>query len=141
MDWCRRNKLILNIKKCGFVVFSRNRYKINSKVYSIMNTPLKEMETVKDLGILLDNKLTFKSHINKVISKASQILGFIIRIGKIFNSTTTLRTLFVSLVIPILEYGKYGTLINITNSIDWKIYNLNSSNLLFSFLVNWGFFY
>ena len=76
-DWCRRNK-------CGVIIFFRNRHKIYPRKYSIINTPLKKIEMVKDQGIIMKNKLIFRSHINNVITKASQMDGCIERMDTVF---------------------------------------------------------
>ena len=66
---------------------------------------LKRVHTVKDLGILLDNKLRFSEHIATVTAKAFTILGIIRRTTQAFSDVYCLKTLYVSLVRSILEYG------------------------------------
>ena len=58
-----------------------------------------------DLGILMDPKLNFINHINATISKARSSLGFAKRWCKEFNDPFTTKTLFVSLIRPVLEFG------------------------------------
>ena len=60
--------------------------------------------TVRDLGILFDNKLMFHHHIAKTVAKANQMAGWTLRVFK-SRSTLVLRTLLKTLVIPHLEYG------------------------------------
>ena len=59
--WCSANFLDLNIKKCKHMVFSRSPV-IPSR-YTLGGVPLELVETILDLGILLDRKLTFNNHI------------------------------------------------------------------------------
>lgn len=37
---------------------------------------------VKDLGVLFDEKLSFKNHVNSIVSRASKSMGFILRSSK-----------------------------------------------------------
>ena len=53
----------------------------------------------------MDTKLNFNNHINTTTSKARSSLGFVKRWCKEFNDPFTTKTLFVSLVRPVLEFG------------------------------------
>ena len=66
--------------------------------------PLAKTEAEKDLGVTVDNKLSFKQHINQVTSKANRNLGIIRRtFDHLPNHTFVL--LYKAMVRPILEYG------------------------------------
>lgn len=102
--WCNKNKLFLNIDKCCYIHFTSNRniiffdYKING-IY------LKRENIVKDLGVLLDTKLSFVPHIDAIVSKAFRMLGFVLRITKDFADIQALKLLFFTHVRSILEYA------------------------------------
>ncbi|XP_036227319.2 probable RNA-directed DNA polymerase from transposon X-element [Bactrocera oleae] len=102
--WCRVNKLDLNVNKCAAVSFARSHSPIRTS-YKLDRLEIAEVENIKDLGIIVDNKLTFSHHADKITSKAFKALGFILRRGKDFKNPWTLIRLFKSLVLPILEYG------------------------------------
>ena len=70
----------------------------------INNSPLKEVKETKFLGIVLDNKLTFKSHINHVANKVAKITYIIYRI-KSYVPCSVLKTLYYSLAYPHLTYN------------------------------------
>lgn len=72
--------------------------------YSIDEIDLENVDTVKDLGILLDKSLNFIDHINLTYNKALETLGFIFRNCREL-SWYSHRTLYYSLVRSILEYG------------------------------------
>ena len=101
--WCDSNDLALNPNKCSSISFKKSRAKIQY-VYSINGVSLSVVECIKDLGVLMDNELSFKEHYNCMIAKAFQMLGFIFRIGNEM-SVNTLRVLYCSLVRPCLEYA------------------------------------
>ena len=58
----------------------------------------------RDLGILVDDKLSFSDHIHTVAQKANKIMAVIKRTFVYLNSNT-LKLLFKAIVRPHLEYG------------------------------------
>jgi hypothetical protein len=54
---------------------------------------------------ILDSKLTFSDHVDVTVSKARQMLGFIMRVGRDFQDPYALKFLYVSLVRSKLEYA------------------------------------
>lgn len=101
--WCQRNKMVLNASKCSVISFTRKRSTITHR-YDLLGTPLNRESCVKDLGVMLDSKMTFKNHVSFVVSKASSKLGFIFRFGKNFRNVYCLKSLYCSLVRSTLEY-------------------------------------
>lgn len=73
--------------------------------YFIDDYNLETVHTFNDLGVVMDPKLRFNLHINTCIYKAKGIFAFIKRWSKEFNDPHVTKTLFKSLVRPILEYG------------------------------------
>ena len=65
---------------------------------------LEESDVEKDLGVHIDNDLSFNHHIAQASSKANRILGVIRRSFKFLTSETFLL-LYKGLVRPLLEYG------------------------------------
>nr|XP_026499318.1 uncharacterized protein LOC113403094 [Vanessa tameamea] len=102
-DWCGRNGLALNTDKCKYIRFSRKCHP-NSHIYKINNKTLKEVDYIKDLGDGFDSKIKFHTHIDKISSKAFQMLGFLIRNSKDFKKPQTKNGLYSSLVRSGLEY-------------------------------------
>ena len=58
----------------------------------------------KDIGVVIDNKLTFENHINEKVNIANSIMGVIRRTFE-FLDIKTFRLLFTSLVRPHIEYA------------------------------------
>lgn len=104
VSWCRRNKLVVNISKCLVMSFTRSKRMIPFD-YSIDGVVLQKVDQVRDLGVLMDPKLTFDLQRVSVISKANRQLGFISKISKDFRDPYCLKSLYCSLVRPILEYA------------------------------------
>ena len=65
---------------------------------------LAETESEKDLGVVIDNKLTFCEHVAQSTMKANRVVGLIWRTFDHLKEEMFIQ-LFKSLVRPILEYG------------------------------------
>lgn len=103
-EWCRVNRMTLNVGKCAVVSFGR-KHSLFHFDYALAGVQLQRESTVKDLGVLIDSKLTFKDHVAYVVSKASSQLGFLFRFAKKFRDVYCLKSLYCAIVRPILEYS------------------------------------
>jgi hypothetical protein len=91
-EWCHSNKFDLNAGKCKSIFYRRNIRPIEF-VYLIDETALKRIDEIKDLGVIMDGKMSFLPHIEAIISKSSRMLGFIKRISRDFRDPYTQKTL------------------------------------------------
>ncbi|KAH0809538.1 hypothetical protein GEV33_013254 [Tenebrio molitor] len=105
-NWARTNNLLLNISKCNVVSYSRRDTIIRFN-YSIENSALQRVNEFKDLGVVFDSKLTFRSHVEYVLSKAYKSLGFVIRNGKLFDNPQTLLCLYKTY--KVREHSRTGS--------------------------------
>ena len=103
-EWCKINKLLLNISKCNIVSYHK---KVNYICYSynLSETLITRLQEVKDLGVIFDASLSFSSHINLVRSSALRMWGFIKRICADFKNINIYKTLYYALVRSRLEYA------------------------------------
>jgi hypothetical protein len=69
-------------------------------VYSNNGKALERVDEIKELGVIMDGRMSFLPHIDAIISKSSRMLGFIKRISKDFRDHKTHKTLYTSLVRP-----------------------------------------
>jgi hypothetical protein len=102
--WCSDNHLKLNLGKCKSMTFSRSPTPIQT-IYVLSGCSLSKVESISDLGVVLDPKLNFIQHIDSLISKASKMLGYIQRVGREFKDPYTLRSLYFAFVRSTLEYA------------------------------------
>lgn len=122
--WCKINMLKLNIQKCFQISFFKIKDPIEFR-YRICNEYLSVTNSIKDLGVIFDSKLTFKPHIDNIISRALKQLGFIYRTSNHF-SAYTFKILYCSLVRSIMEYNSviwhpsYHTDINSLENVQHK---------------------
>ena len=66
-------------------------------------TEIEECKTVKDLGVLMSNDLSFSAQVNEVVTAARSQVAWILRTFPSRN-TELMMTLFRALVLPRLEY-------------------------------------
>lgn len=102
--YCLKNRLLLNADKCSVISYSRKKNTILYP-YIIKNKLLKRVSEIRDLGVLLDSKLLFQSHVEHITSKALKMLGFILRVSSVFKNPQTFKILYISYVRSHLEYA------------------------------------
>ena len=105
-DWSDKWLLKFNTSKCGVMHLGYNNPKqdYNMRDNSNEYQGLEETKIEKDLGVHIDNKLTFHQHVNNAVNKANRILGIIKRTFA-NRSTGIMKRLYTTLVRPALEYG------------------------------------
>ena len=105
-DWCVTNRLELSVEKCTTISFHRKTSReVFTFDYSFGNHILERLNVVKDLGVLLDSKLSFRQHQSAVVDKANRQLGFMFRMAREFDDPLCLRSLYCSLVRSHLEFS------------------------------------
>lgn len=102
-QWCSDNEMSLNSDKCYVMRFYRSKEIIDFD-YSVNGKILAGKETIRDLGVLLDSKLSFAPHIEQITSESLKMLGFIKRCTYDFKNTHAIKVLYYSLVRSKLEY-------------------------------------
>lgn len=73
--WSGENNLDLNINKCKVMSFYRKRQP-HIATYTINGANVDRVKSFIDLGITLDEKLTFHLHSDTIIAKSFAMLGF-----------------------------------------------------------------
>jgi len=89
---------------CHMQSKSRSRTKLMND-YHLFDNHIEEISTVKDLGVVfIKTNLSFQPHVDHICVKSLRTLGFLIRNTKEFKNEQCLKTLYISLVRPTLEY-------------------------------------
>lgn len=101
--WCKRNAMELSIEKCKSMSFHRKADPIIYN-YTIDGTAIERVREMRDLGVTLDEKLNFKAHMAKIVSKAYSMLGFLKRICFDFRNPKALVSVYNAHVRSHLEY-------------------------------------
>ena len=132
--WCALNDLNLNPAKCKFITFSRSRF-ASIPAYTLNSVSIEQVTSIRDLGVIFDQKMSFTEHINYTVNKANQLLGFIRRTCLGFTSVNTFVTLYNMIVKPILMYSSivwspiYTTHINKLESVQHKFFRIMAPRL------------
>ena len=92
-----------NPDKCEFLRITLKRKPIISE-YTIHNKVLQPVSSAKYLGVALDSKLTFNSHIDNITKKANATRAFIARTTK-FCPRQVRADSYTTYVRPLLEYA------------------------------------
>ena len=99
-EWLVLNKLTLNVKKSNFTIFKSQRRKLTKHLsLKLNNEMLQCIEHTKFLGIIIDQHLTWKNHVNYVTKKIIRTTGVLCRI-RFYISQPLLRMLYYSLLYP-----------------------------------------
>lgn len=102
--WSADNELLFNLDKCKIITFTLLKKPITYD-YTMEGRKLIRVEEMRDLGVILDSKLTFSKHINAMVSKSFKTLGFIKRTCRFFKNEQTLSRLYCSFVRSQVEYA------------------------------------
>ena len=103
--WLLCNKLTLNIGKTKYMIFHRQRKRLQpcrAKI-RIGTNEIERVYEIKFLGMMLDEHLLYKSHVNLVLRRVSRFAGIFYRIRDFVNAKC-LKLLYNALVLPNLMY-------------------------------------
>ena len=96
LKWVDSNGLLLNLKKTHFMIFSRQK---NGQDLNLMmaGTPIQRKSEARFLGVIVDEKLNWTTHIKTIKSKMSRYIGIMYRIKSFLPKQARLQ-IFHSLV-------------------------------------------
>ena len=108
-NWSNQWLLPLNITKCILLRIGKSNNYPNTNDYYLtlrnITSKLSVVTSVKDLGVIIDDRLNFNEHIHTKINKAYSILGIIKRNFKHMDSYTFTK-LYKTMVRSHLEYAE-----------------------------------
>ena len=105
-NWLRANKLTLNMTKTEFMLMgSRQRLSTltDSSTITINDNQVSQVTTTKTLGVTIDNKLDWSSHIDKLAKKVASGIGAIKRISHLVPQAT-LHLIYHALIKAHFDY-------------------------------------
>ena len=103
-EWLMLNKLSLNIKKSKCMAFHTAKKRFINPNISIGDQNLEFVQNFNYLGIIIDNNLSWKSHISHISHKISKTTGIIRRL-KHSLPQNILKMIYESLIQTYLHYG------------------------------------
>ena len=102
-NWFLANRLSINIIKSEAMVFTRKNMYFPLSPVILQNNPIPFNYTFKFLGVMLDFRLNWKKHVQRVQSKLSSVCGILYRLrNKLTRSLS--RTIYLSLAYSYLSY-------------------------------------
>lgn len=101
-SWCRTWQLEIASDKCYFLPLNALYYNLE-KAYNINNHTIKQVEYMKDLGVIIDTNLKYNKHVSDIVHKAMSRVRSILLCFKSRNRTL-LKKAFITYVRPLLEY-------------------------------------
>ena len=104
-DWLVASKLTLNTNKSNFVIIKPRQKKVPKKIQlSINGDHLNESDCVKYLGVLIDNKLTWKQDIQHVNTKVAKSIDILAKMRH-FAPYNILLNIYNAFISPHINYG------------------------------------
>jgi ribonuclease HI len=106
LEWASLNKLSFNLAKTKLLLFSRAHTCPELDIL-ICGTHIEHVSTVKYLGVHLDRKLLFTSHVENTCAKACRLIFELSRCARQTwgLSRSAILTLYQGAILPIVLYG------------------------------------
>ena len=104
--WLKTNKLSLNIKKTQLMLFSGFKKTKPSIDPKMEGESISETVKSKFLGVILDNKLSWKDHIAYISGKTARGIGIILKARKYLLKESMIG-LYYSFIYPYLIYRNH----------------------------------
>jgi len=121
-SWCKSWKLKLQPTKTELIHFSlhpRKKYKHPVQV-KVENTIIKPLDCTRYLGVIIDKKLSWRSHLDHIESRVAPRIGLLRYISRMAYepNNKTMINIFKSIVRTIIIYG-YPVLLTADQNV-WK---------------------
>uniref|UniRef100_A0A3B4Z3D2 Reverse transcriptase domain-containing protein n=1 Tax=Stegastes partitus TaxID=144197 RepID=A0A3B4Z3D2_9TELE len=99
-------KLVLNASKTKLMLFSNARKRVDSlpTIKTLQGSQIDLVTQFKYLGILIDERLTFRPHVETLVKKLKLKLGFYFRNKPCFSYAAR-KKLVEATFLPLLDYG------------------------------------
>ena len=113
--WAENNNMLFNNNKFEVLRYGKNTEIRDSTFYLSANDDIiEENESLRDLGVMINNQGTFNDHIDHICSKVKQKSGWILRTFKC-REPYFLKTLWKQLIQPHFDYCSQLMNLNQTN--------------------------
>lgn len=104
--WANDNGLTLNTDKTKHVSYGTKRSVSDQHSYYYLGTNrIERVLTIRDLGVIFDEQLTFVHHIESLLSKTSSMYGAAYRFAREIGNINIVMRIIKIYVQPIIEYA------------------------------------
>ena len=90
LKWFKQNHMQANADKFQSILFHRSKC-IPNYVFNVNNVSIPTESSVKLLGVLLDNKLNFESHVSTICKKAAAQVKALMRLPDVLSTSCRKR--------------------------------------------------
>ena len=105
IDWCEKWDLSPHPSKSKYMIFSKSKIPEYMKQPIILdNITIQNVDSICDLGILFDPKLTFRGHINRLELALRAKLGILWRNLQPIRGSMGLRKIYFALIQSSIDY-------------------------------------
>ena len=105
-QWLCANRLSVNVDKTEFVVFKPPRKALKERITLKLNgKTIFESKKIRYLGLIMDEKISWRFHVLELRKKLSQITGIIYKLKKLGTPVYTLKSVYFALFQSYLNYG------------------------------------
>ena len=103
--WLRANKLVLNVSKSNYMIMTSPRNKILTNHYTLCidGHVIEGVSEYKFLGVVIDDRMTWKKHINYICNKIAKGIGILVRARQLLYGES-LGTIYNALIKPHFMY-------------------------------------
>ena len=119
-DWFNANKLTLNVDKSSYLLYHNRKQPLPNFKILLSGVEIPKTSCAKFLGVWLDDKLKWNTHVNKLISKLKCGIGMLCR-SKNLLSTKAKKLLYFGQIHSNLSYALciWGTMLqsSLTNKL------------------------
>ena len=106
--WFQANKLSLNANKTKYIFFHKPRMKnnipLNLPILKINDTEITREQSMKFLGVVVDENLSWKNHIELLETKIAKNIGVLYRASKLLNFKC-LKNIYFALIHSYINYA------------------------------------
>ena len=103
-QWMSENRLAINADKSNYVIMDLNNRASLALDLKIGSQDLPKAYETKILGVVIDNRLSFKSHIDNTCNKVRQRIG-VLKKTRHCLPVPALNLVYRSIIQPIIDYG------------------------------------
>ena len=101
--WLASNKLSLYVKKTKCMVFHIIQKKVEYPTLKINDTNIEQVTQFNFLGLILNSRLNWSSHVDHISKKISKVIGVMYRLKKLYPQPILLL-LYNTLILPHFTY-------------------------------------
>jgi len=103
-NWFKVNQLTLNYNKTNYLKFNTKNSWDCELQPNYQGNCIKSSSNTKFLGLTIDDSLSWKAHVDQIVSKLNTAC-FVIRTIQAIMSLETLRTVYFAYIHSVISYG------------------------------------